>query len=185
MENTQIARQSEGVEAPLTDAEKEQAHYALAELARSEMDPDALRVPREQLDAVRPFFELGWAMGVRTGHTGLAVAGVAVDRGTVDRAFVNLLSERVTSQLVLAVAQVLDPQDSGPVLWQKVRYHGSLTGCHGDYWVQAIKVEAGSFGGGLSVRYDLCEVAGGRSVTVVRGVRRRSLTPLPDYRALY
>jgi hypothetical protein len=184
MENTRVAQRAEEAGAPLTDAEKEQARYALAELARSETDPDALRVSHEQLDTVRPFFELGWAMGVRTGHTGPAMADVPVDRGTVDRAFVNLLSERVANQLVIAVAQILDPQDTGPVLWQKVRYHGSLTRCHGLYWVQAIKAQAGPVGGGHSVRYDLCEVISGIPVTAVTNVRRQSLTPLPDYRTL-
>jgi len=184
MENTRIAQRTEEVGAPLTDAEKEQAHYALAELARSERDPDALRVSYEQLEIVRPFFELGWAMGVRTGHTGPAMADVPVDRTTVARAFVQLLSGRVTNQLVITVARLLDPQDAGPVLWQKVRYHGSLTQRHGTYWVRAIKVEAGPVGGDHSVRYDLCEVIDGMPVNVVVNVRRASLTPLPDFHAL-
>ncbi|MDQ1041793.1 hypothetical protein [Streptomyces sp. V4I2] len=38
MENTRIAGQAQEIGAPLTDAEKEQARYALAELARSERD---------------------------------------------------------------------------------------------------------------------------------------------------
>ncbi|MFF3350831.1 hypothetical protein [Streptomyces sp. NPDC002779] len=184
MEYTRIPERTQEAGAPITDAEKEQARYALAEVARSERDPDALRVSHEQLEMVRPFFELGWAMGVRTGHTGPAMADVPVDRATVDRAFVQLLSERVANQLVIAVARSLDPQNSGPVLWQKVRYHGSLTRLHGVYWVQAIKVEAGPFGGEHSVRYDLCEVIGGIPVPAVTNVRRRSLTPLPDYRTL-
>ncbi|MFR0367699.1 hypothetical protein [Streptomyces sp. MCC20] len=184
MEYTRIPERTQEAGAPITDAEKEQARYALAELARSERDPDALRVSHEQLEMVRPFFELGWAMGVRTGHTGPAMADVPVDRTTVDRAFVQLLSERVANQLVIAVARSLDPQDSGPVLWQKVRYHGSLTRRHGVYWVQAIRAEAGPVGGGHSVRYDLCEVISGIPVTMVTNVRRQSLTPLPDYRTL-
>ncbi|WP_331733062.1 hypothetical protein OHU34_46250 (plasmid) [Streptomyces sp. NBC_00080] len=182
MENTRIPEQAQEAGAPLTDAEKEQARYALAELARSERDPDAMRVSREQLDVVRSFFELGWAMGVRTGHTGPAMTDVPVDRVTVDRAFVGLLlSERVANQLALAVARSLDPQDSGPVLWQKVRYHGSVTRCHGVYWVQAIKAQAGPVV--ADVRYDLCEVISGIPVTAVTNVRRQSMTPLPDFRA--
>ncbi|MDQ0605728.1 hypothetical protein QF037_010161 [Streptomyces canus] len=121
MENTRIPEQAREIGAPLTDAEKEQARYALRELACSERDPDAMRVSHEQLDVVRSFFELGWAMGVRTGHTGPAMADVPVDRETVDRAFVDLLlSERLANQC-------------GPVLWQKVRYHGSVTRRHGVY----------------------------------------------------
>lgn len=139
MENTRIAGKDRESGAPLTDAEVDQAGYALRELARSERNPEALRVSPEQLDVVRSFFELGWAMGVRTGHPGPALADVPVDRATVDRAFVELLSARVAHQLSLSVAQLLDPQDAGPVLWQRVRYHGSLTRCHGLYWVWAIR----------------------------------------------
>ncbi|MFJ4648149.1 hypothetical protein ACIP6Q_32105 [Streptomyces bobili] len=184
MENTRIAGQAREVGAPLTDAEKEQARYALAELARSERDPDTQRVSPEQLDVVRSFFELGWAMGVRTGHTGPAMADVPVDGATVDRAFLGLLlSERVANQLALSLARILDPQDSGPVLWQKVRYHGSVTRRHGDYWVQAIKAEAGPVGGAHKVRYDLCEVIGRIPVPAVTNVRGQSVTPLPEFRA--
>ncbi|MFF7452224.1 MULTISPECIES: hypothetical protein [unclassified Streptomyces] len=185
MEYTRIPEQAREAGAPLTDAEKEQARYALRELARSERDPEALRVSHEQFEMVRPFFELGWALGVRTGHTGPAVADVPVDRATVDRAFVQLLSARVASQLVIGVARSLDPHSAGPVLWQRVRYHGSVTRRHGDYWVQVIKAEAGPVSGGHSVRYDLCEVIGGMPVTAVSNVRRQSLTPLPEYRRLF
>jgi hypothetical protein len=88
---------------PVTQAEGEQAGYALRELARDESDPGALRVSQEQLDVVRPFFVLGWAMGVRTGHTAPAVAGVPVDQETVTRAFRDLMSKRATA-----------PQYAGP-----------------------------------------------------------------------
>jgi hypothetical protein len=184
MEYTRIAEQAEEAGAPLTVAEQEQAGYALRELARSESDPDALKVPHEQLEMVRPFFELGWALGVRTGHTGPAMADVPVDRATVARAFVMLLSERVADQLVIAVARSLDPQHAGPVLWQKVRYHGSVTQRHGTYWVQAIHAHADPFGEAPTLRYDLCELRGVCPVSVVTNVRRESLTPLPDYRTL-
>lgn len=181
MENTRIAGEAPEIGAPLTDAEKEQARYALLELARSERDPDALRVSHEHLDIVRSFFELGWAMGVRTGHTGPAMADVPVDRATVDHAFIELLTERLTHRL--AMARSIDPKDAGPALWQKVRYHGSVTRRHGAYWVQAIKAEAGPVGGVPSVRYDLCEVIGGIPVPTVTDVRRQSVTPLPAFRA--
>ncbi|MCQ8836092.1 hypothetical protein [Streptomyces malaysiensis] len=184
MENTRIAEQTQETGAPLTDAEKEQAGYALRDLARSESDPNTLRVPHEQLEMVRPFFELGWAMGVRTGHTGPAMADVPVDRATVARAFAMLLSERVADQLVAAVARSLDPQHAGPVLWQKVRYHGSLTQRHGTYWVHAIHAHAELFGEAPTLRYDLCEMRGLCPVSVVTNVRRVSLTPLHEYRAL-
>ncbi|MDQ1041794.1 hypothetical protein [Streptomyces sp. V4I2] len=139
---------------------------------------------RELLDMVRPFFELGWAMGVRTGHTGPAMADVPVDRATVASAFVMLLSGRVADRLVLQVARSLDPQHAGPVLWQKVDYHGSLTHRHGSYWVHAIHAHADPFGGAPELRYDLCGIRGVAPVPMVTNVRRESLTPLPDYRAL-
>ncbi|WP_031487287.1 hypothetical protein [Streptomyces bicolor] len=182
MENTRIAGQARTAGEPLTEAEEDQARYVLRELVRSESDPEALRVSHEQLEMVRPFFELGWAMGVRTGHTGPALADVPVARATVDRAFLGLLSGRVTNQLVIAVAQILDPQDEGPVLWQKVRYHGSLTQRHGTYWVQAIHAHAGPVGGAHTLRYDLCEIRGTVPVTKVTNVRRVSLTPLSHHR---
>lgn len=181
MEITRIAAEAE---APLTDAEREQAGYALRELARSERDPNALRVPSEQLEMIRPFFELGWAMGVRTGHTGPAMADVPVDWATVARAFVLLMSERATDPQVIAVARSLDPQQAGPVLWQKVDYHGSVTRRHGTYWVNAIHAHADPFGETPELRYDLCEVLGIKPVPMVTNVRRRSLTPLPVYRTL-
>ncbi|MFD6285408.1 hypothetical protein [Streptomyces sp. NPDC060205] len=184
MENTRIAQQAPEAGAPLTDAEKEQARYALREMVRSERDSGALRVPPEQLDVVRSFFELGWAMGVRSGHTGPSMADVPVDRATVDRAFAELLlSRRVANQLALSVPRVLDPQDAGPVLWQKIRYHGTLTRRHGVYWVRAIKAEAGPVGAAPSVRYDLCEVIDGMTVLAITDVRPQSLTPLSEFRA--
>ncbi|MGW2563443.1 hypothetical protein ACWCXB_30310 [Streptomyces sp. NPDC001514] len=184
MESTRIAEQAEEAGAPLTDAEREQAGYALRELSRSESDPNALRVPHEQLEMVRPFFELGWAMGVRTGHTGPAMTDVPVDRETIARAFVLLMSERMADQLVIAVARSLDPQHAGPVLWQKVDYHGSLTQRHGTYWVSAIHAHADPFGEAPELRYDLCEMRGVAPVPMVTNVRRTSLTPLADYRTM-
>ncbi|MFD4588325.1 hypothetical protein [Streptomyces sp. NPDC058434] len=187
MQNTRIAEQAgrtEDVGAPLTEAEQEQAQYAWQELARSERDPSAQRVPRAELELVRPFFELGWAMGVRTGHTGAAMADVPVDRATIASAFVMLMSERVADRLVSAVARTLDPQHAGPVLWQKVIYHGSITQRHGTYWVNAIHAHAEPFSEAPTLRYDLCAFVGALPVTKVRNVRRRSLTPLPEYRTM-
>ncbi|WP_427168762.1 hypothetical protein ACQF4J_46885 (plasmid) [Streptomyces sp. C1-1] len=157
---------------PVTQAEGEQAGYALRELARSVSAPDALGVSEEQLEAVVPFFVLGWAMGVRTGHTAPAVAGVPVDRETVTRAFAEV------------VARVSPPAYPGPVLWQQVDYHGSVTQRHGTLWVCGIHAYADPFGGEPEMRYDLCEMRGAVPVTVVTGVRRMSLTPLPVFRAM-
>lgn len=181
MENTRIAEQAEEAGAPLTEAEQEQAGHALRVLARSESDPDAQRVPREQLEMIRPFFELGWALGVRTGHTGPAMADVPVDRATVARAFMGLLSEQVSDPMVIAIARSLDPLYAGPVMGQKVDYHGSVTQCHGTYWVCAIHAHADPLGEAPEVRYDLCRKRGLASVPVVTNVRRTSLTPLAEY----
>lgn len=179
MEGTRIAGQAEEAGAPLTVAEREQAGYALRELVNS--GPDAQRVPREQLEMVRPFFELGWAMGVRTGHTGPALADVPVDWGTVARAFGFLLmAERMADPVLIAVARSLDPHRSAPVLWQKVDYHGSVTSRHGSYWVCAIHAHADPFSEVPELRYDLCELRGIMAVAV-RNVRRVSITPLPEY----
>ncbi|MER8225834.1 hypothetical protein ABTZ58_35890 [Streptomyces sp. NPDC094143] len=178
MEGTRIPEQAEEAGAPLTAAEREQAGYALRELVNS--GPDARRVPREQLEMVRPFFELGWAMGVRTGHTVPALADVPVDRVTVARAFVLLMAERMADPVLIAVARSLDPQRSAPVLWQKVDYHGSVTSRHGSYWVCAIHAHADPFSEVPELRYDLCELRGIMTV-VVRNVRRVSITPLPEY----
>ncbi|MFE9127288.1 hypothetical protein ACFYOF_18025 [Streptomyces sp. NPDC007148] len=182
MDETRIAERAEEIGAPITDAEREQAAYALAELAHGEGDPNVLRVSHEQLALVRPFFELGWAMGVRSGHTGPAMAGVPVDPRTVASAFILLGTQRLTGALAPAVARSLDPQDDGPVLWQKVDYHGSLTQRHGIYWVTAIHAHADTFGEAPEVRYDISEMTGRRPVVMARNVRRRSLTPLPCYR---
>ncbi|MGA5520834.1 hypothetical protein ACPCK2_32020 [Streptomyces pseudogriseolus] len=184
MESTRIAEQVEEAGAPFTVAEQEQAAYALRELARLASDPGAQRVPQEQLEMVRPFFELGWVMGVRTGHTGPAMADVPVDRTTVARAFVLLMAERMADPMVVAVARSLDPQHAGPVLWQKVDYHGSLTSRHGSYWVSAIHALADPFGEAPELRYDLCEMRGVVPVPVVKNVRRVSITPLPVYRTM-
>ncbi|MEV0254797.1 hypothetical protein AB0H82_11115 [Streptomyces sp. NPDC050732] len=169
MNNTRSAEQVEEAGAPLTDAEQDQAGYALRQLARSRTDPDALKIPQEQLDMVRPFFELGWALGVRTGHTGPAMAGVPVDRATVAHAWGMLRCVRVVPQL------------AGPVVWQKVRYHGSLTQRHGAYWVYAIHTYTAPFSEVPESRYDLCDL---RGVGAVKNVRRMSLTPLHQFRAL-
>jgi hypothetical protein len=184
MENTRVAESAEEAGAPLTDAEKEQARYALRELARSGGDPDALRISSEQLETVRPFFELGWALGVRTGHTGAAMADVPVDRATVERAFRVFLSGLMADRFVVAMARNRHPLQAGPVLWQKVRYHGSLALRHGTYWVHAIHAHAEPFSETPTLRYDLCKLSGSQPVSVVTNVRRGSLTPLPEYRSL-
>ncbi|MEU6375546.1 hypothetical protein [Streptomyces sp. NPDC046909] len=170
MEETQMmSRTGE----PVTQAEDEQAVHALQELARGVSDLDALGVSQRQLDTAVPFFVLGWAMGVRTGHTAPAVAGVPVDQETVTRMLAGLRA-----------VQVAPSQFTEPGLWQKVDYHGSVTQRHSEYWVQAIHVHADPFGDEPELRYDLCEMRGVVPVRMVTGARRTSLTPLPVFRVM-
>ncbi|GJF26561.1 hypothetical protein [Streptomyces sp. HO565] len=178
MESTRIAEQAEETGAPLTEAEEEQAGYALRALTAKPGDPDAALVSREWLSLVQPFFELGWAMGVRTGSTGLAVAGVPVDGATVAHAFAQLNGERAAN--VLARGQE-EPQHAGPSIWQRVRYHGSLTRSHGTYWVEAIHAYGDPVSMLPTLRYDLGELRGETLVPVVTNVRRVSLTPVAEW----
>ncbi|MFJ5779335.1 hypothetical protein [Streptomyces sp. NPDC093094] len=175
VENTRIHADTEETGEQISQAEKEQAAHALAELVRSPSAPDASIMPSCDVEAIRPVFELGWAMGVRHGHTGPALAGVPVDRGTVARAFVLLPSERPAACLAR------DAHAAGPVVWQRVRYHGSLRSSHGLYWIGAVH-EYALASGATELRYDLCKIRGDRLETVVTKVRRQSLTPLPEYR---
>ncbi|MEU3901680.1 hypothetical protein [Streptomyces sp. NPDC045251] len=178
MESTRIAEQAEETGAPITAAEEEQAGHALRELTAKPGDPDAALVSREWLALVQPFFELGWAMGVRTGSTGLAVAGVPVDEDTVARMFARLNGERAADLLARGFE---DPQHGGPSIWQRVRYHGSLTRSHGTYWVGAIHAHGDPVSMLPTLRYDLCELRGQTPVPVVTNVRRISLTPLAEW----
>ncbi len=45
-------------------------------------------------------------------------------------------------------------------------------------------MHADPFGRAPELRYDLCEIRGVTPFPVVKNVRRESLTPLPEYRAL-
>ncbi|MFF0516990.1 hypothetical protein [Streptomyces sp. NPDC004250] len=178
MESTRIAEQAEQAGAPITAAEKEQAAYALRGLAASPSEPEACLVSREWLALVRPFFDLGWDMGVRTGNTGLAVAGVPVDGATVASAFAQLNGERVADLLARGFE---DPQTAPPTIWQRVRYHGSLTQSHGRYWVGAIHAHGDPVSMLPTLRYDLYERRGGALVPVVTNVRRTSITHVCEW----
>ncbi|MEU3735422.1 hypothetical protein AB0E81_39540 [Streptomyces sp. NPDC033538] len=179
MESTRIAEQAEETGAPLTAAEEEQAGYALRALTAKPGDPDTALVSREWLALVEPFFELGWAMGVRTGSTGFAVAGVPVDGATVAHAFAQLNGNRAAR--LLQARSLEDPQTAGPSIWQRVRYHGSLSQSHGCYWVSAIHALGDPVSMVPTLRYDLCKLRGATPVPVVTSVRRSSLTPLAEW----
>ncbi|MER6691131.1 hypothetical protein [Streptomyces minutiscleroticus] len=190
MDETRMAGQNEEIRAaeetgaPVTQAEREQSGHALWELAYGEVGR-GLGIPSEHVETARPFFELGWAMGVRTGHGAPALAGVPVDRAAVARAFALLSPEQVADGMLLAVARTLDPEHNGPILWQKVDYHGSHTGKHGTYWVTAIHAHADPFGDGPEVRYDISEQRGAAFVVKLRSVRRESITPLPYFQRIF
>ncbi|GGV52305.1 hypothetical protein [Streptomyces spectabilis] len=182
---SRCAEQAEEIGVPVTPAEEEQARNALTELARRESDPDMLCVPREQFELALPLFELGWAMGVRMGNTGPAVTGVPVDWPTVESAFAAPWSGS-GNRLALQLSRILGPLFEGapgPVVWQKVEYHGSVREQHGVHWVHTIRAFGGPHGGTPRLGYDLCEIRGGTPMLTVTGVRRESLTPLPIFRA--
>ncbi|MFE4703040.1 hypothetical protein ACFRIC_38790 [Streptomyces sp. NPDC056738] len=179
MDETQMGAAAELRGEPYSELELDASAHALQELARSDRDPEALRVPARFLETVRPFFRLGWATGVRTGHTGPALAGVPVDSENIDAAFATLMAEAVANRLALDTARRL-PYDI-PALWQKVTYHGSLPRMHGDYWVVGMHVDSRELGYEPEVRFDLGRVVGSSVAPLVMKVRRQSLTPHQEY----
>ncbi|MFD8737412.1 hypothetical protein ACFV06_21165 [Streptomyces sp. NPDC059618] len=179
MDETQMGAAAEFRGEPYSELELDQSAHAFEELARSGRDPEALRVPARFLETVRPFFRLGWATGVRTGHSGPALAGVPVDSETIDAAFATVMAEAVANRLALETARRL-PNDS-PALWQKVTYHGSVARRHGDYWVVAMHIYNHELGYQSETRYDLGRVVGTSVVPLVMKVRRQSLTPHEEY----
>lgn len=177
MDETQIGQPT--VSAPLSDQELDAAAYALRELARSRRHAQSYRVPARRVELIRPFFLLGWAMGVRTGVTSPALGGVPVDSATIEAAFAALMAEAVSDRLALETARRL-PQDS-PALWQKVSYHGSITRLHGRYWVVGMHISRSRIGHPAEVRYDLGRELDEVAVPVVRNVRHESVTALPEF----
>ncbi|MCX4993401.1 hypothetical protein [Streptomyces sp. NBC_00568] len=177
MDETQVGTST--VSAPLSDQELEQAAYALRELVRSGRDAQSFRVPARRVELIRPFFQLGWATAVRTGHTGPALYGVPVDSGTIEAAFTTLMAEAVSDRLALETARRL-PQNS-PALWQRVRYHGGLSHMHGAYWVVGMHITRSRIGYPAEVRYDLGRELDDVAVPMVRNVRHESVTALPEF----
>ncbi|MER7982475.1 hypothetical protein [Streptomyces sp. NPDC095817] len=177
MDETQVGTST--VSAPLSDQELDASAYALRELLRSRGDGQSYRVPARRVELIRPFFRLGWAMGVRTGLTGPALYGVPVDSRTVTAAVTELMAEAVADRLALDTARRL-PQNS-PALWQRVSYHGSLSHLHGHYWVVGMHIASGQVGYPAEVRYDLGRELDGAAVPAVRRVRHQSVTVLPEF----
>ncbi|GHC88612.1 hypothetical protein [Streptomyces flavofungini] len=171
MDETQVI----SAEAPVTQDEQEQARGVLRALTRVEGAAEDRRASAGVLAMVGPLVEVCFAMAVRSGHTGLAVAGVPVSRADIITAL-GLLS------------QLRDTESAIPdlVLGQKVRYHGSLTTRHGEYWVGGFRFD-GSWeqeGSARVVRYELRSIGSPLGAPVLTHVRRRSLTPLAEYLAL-
>ncbi|MEV6533715.1 hypothetical protein ACGFWD_26600 [Streptomyces sp. NPDC048448] len=177
MDETQVGQSAEN--APLSDQELDAAVHALKELVRSRRDGQSYRVPARRVELIRPFFLLGWAMGVRTGVTGPALYGVPVDSGTVTAAFTELMAEAVSDRLALETARRL-PQNS-PALWQRVSYHGSLSHLHGDYWVVGMHITRSRIGYPAEVRYDLGRELDGAAVPAVTRVRHQSVTAYSEF----
>ncbi|MET9122153.1 hypothetical protein [Streptomyces sp. NPDC004528] len=181
MENTRMGLSVAEQGQPISGGELDQAEHAFRTIAQSSLDREALRVPAQVLETVRPFFTLGWALGVRGGNTGPALVGVPVDESTVRQAFAAVMPDRVADSLALSEALSLAPELAGPVLFQKVRYNGSLHTRHGLYWVSTIHAFADPLGGPPVLRYDLAEQRGHALIVAVRQARRVSVTPLPAF----
>ncbi|MFE5847927.1 hypothetical protein ACFQ7N_40525 [Streptomyces niveus] len=147
-------------EAP-SEAELEQ----LINLFQSSVAGNLFRMDRRARSAGQLMFELGWLVGVRNGNTGLALMGVPLPASMAEDACEALA--RHTRQ---------DPRR--PVVEQAVRYHGSLIGAHGRYWITGISVPSGE----RERRYELSEWSGTRYRLMVSNVRRTSFTALDDYR---
>ncbi|MFI1401161.1 hypothetical protein [Streptomyces sp. NPDC020681] len=174
MELTQLPATLRPESEPPSDGESEQAEHAFNDAIGSpapHMGARRYHAPIRALNAARPLFELGWLTAVRNGHTGPALAGVALPGAMAEEAFGGL-------------ARAMAPRDvaAGLLLEQRVSYHGSLTSRHGRYWVTAIAETVERDGTGQDCRYELSVWTGSRYRVVVTNVRGQSITPLPHFR---
>lgn len=149
---------------PATEGEREQMEAAFR--AALEQLPANTGFANTVRELARPLFESGWISGVRTGHTGPALADVPLPPYTFGTALANL------SAALHA--------DSGPSIGQLVSYHGSQECCHGRYWVTRIERELDRRGR-ESVLYRLSEYRNGAFVTALTGVHAESVTALPQH----
>ncbi|WP_406469804.1 hypothetical protein [Streptomyces sp. NBC_01615] len=148
---------------PATEGEREQMEAAFR--AALEQLPENTGFPHDVREVARRLFEVGWISGVRTGHTGPALADVPLPPHTFGTALSNLSA---------AVGA-----GSGPSIGQLVSYHGSRRCCHGRYWVTRIERELDRRG--ESVLYRLSEYRHGAFVTALTGVHTWSVTALPQH----
>ncbi|MFF8717526.1 hypothetical protein ACF07T_39940 [Streptomyces sp. NPDC015184] len=150
--------------APPSEAEREQMEAAFrAALERLGSGNGFSHTVRE---LARPLFNVGWVAGVRTGHTGLALADVPLPPHVLGLALAGL------ADLVLT--------EPGPRMGQLVSYHGSQESFHGRYWVTRIDREL-SAQGKETVLYRLSTYARGRFRHELHWVHPESLTALPQH----
>ncbi|MFF7534572.1 hypothetical protein ACFZB2_36545 [Streptomyces bobili] len=149
---------------PATEGEREQMEAAFR--AALEQLAENTGFPHDVRELARPLFEAGWISGVRTGHTGPALADVPMPPHTFRTALSNL-------------AAAMDAE-SGPSLGQLVSYHGSQDCAHGRYWVTRID-RALNRRGREFVLYRLSEYRNGEFVTALTGVHTTSVTALPQH----
>ncbi|MGV9351223.1 hypothetical protein ACWDSD_42245 [Streptomyces spiralis] len=149
---------------PASEGEREQMEAAFR--AALEQLPENTGFPHDARELARPLFEVGWISGVRTGHTGPALADVPLPPHTFGTALSNL-----TAAL---------RADSGPSIGQLVSYHGSQECCHGRYWVTRIE-RVLDRRGRESVLYRLSEYRNGAFVAALTGVHAWSITALPQH----
>lgn len=149
---------------PASASEREQMEAAFR--AALEQLPANTGFPHAVRELARALFEVGWICGVRTGHTGQALADAPLPSYTVSTALCNL-------------ARAVD-EGSGPSLGQLVSYHGSQERAHGRYWVTRIDHHLDG-GGRESVLYRLSEYRNSAFVTALTGVHSWSVTALPQH----
>ncbi|MGW1107937.1 hypothetical protein [Streptomyces sp. NPDC002540] len=149
---------------PASEAEREQMEAAF-QAAMDQLYPDA-GVSHTVRDLARPLFEVGWIAGVRTGHTGPALADVPLPPHMFGVALASLSDSLA--------------EEPGPRIGQLVSYHGSKEACHGRYWVTRIDRELNAQGR-ESVLYRLSTYTRGHLRDALHWVHARSITALPQH----
>ncbi|WP_406436443.1 hypothetical protein OHB14_62385 [Streptomyces sp. NBC_01613] len=149
---------------PASAGEREQMEAAFR--ASLEQLPANTGFPHSVRDLARPLFEVGWITGVRTGHTGPALADVPLPPHTFGTALSNL-------------SAAIDAE-TGPSMGQLVSYHGSQERAHGRYWVTRIDRQL-DYWGRESVLFRLSEYRNGTFTTALTGVHAWSVTALPQH----
>ncbi|MFJ1839957.1 hypothetical protein ACIOJ9_39660 [Streptomyces sp. NPDC088175] len=149
--------------APASDAEREQMEAAFRS-ALEQLVPNA-KFSRTVRELARPLFDVGWIAGVRTGHTGPALADVPYPPHKLGGALASL-ADSVT-------------EEPGTRLGQLVSYHGSQESCHGRYWVTRIDRELNAQGRETAL-YRLSTYVRGRFRHKLHWVHATSITALPQ-----